>query len=244
MLSFDDSTTSVDEVNSEMEPAEVTAFIRKFRLHFSTLKVKWACVFTEVEAGYGLVVQDLQKLQSLTKGHSEMVGASVTLDGEKPSSLWDGLQSIHESVFTVASAVQAHATSLDALAADQTNLAHLVLALEMQADSTSSLSNAVSRITVDLRALENRVLRLVPLLQQIRSGNPTVGSFAASPDHLMLASKVEACEQTLLQLRQIITELQDRPHDNALNASAMDSRLCKVQAQMKQLQFKVIEKGV
>jgi hypothetical protein len=198
MLSFDESIAPGEEITPEMNLADVITFIYKFHSQFSSLKTKWARAFTEVEAGYGLVVQDLQRLQSIFQEQSAIVGSPVALDGKTPPTVWDGLHVIHETVSSVASAVQAQANSIDALAVDQTNLTHSVLALESQADASTSLSDEVSRLTVDLRALENRVLRLVPLLNQLRRGQPP--PFNPAPDtdaHLVLAAKVENCEQLI-----------------------------------------------
>jgi hypothetical protein len=139
MLSFDKSTASGEEISEEMDMADVTSFINRFQAHFSSLKSKWARAFTEIESGYGLVVQDLQKLQFVSQGQTEMVGSPVPIDGDTPKTVWEGLRTVHESVSSVASAVAVQASSLDALAADQTNLMHSVLALESQADAALSL---------------------------------------------------------------------------------------------------------
>jgi hypothetical protein len=245
MLSFDESTASGEDMASEMDLAEVTTFIYKFRSQFASLKTKWARAFTEVEAGYGLVVEDLQKLQKICQGQSAIVGSPLTLDGETPPTLWDGLHAVHETVTGVASAVQVQAQSIDALSANQTHLTHSVLALESQADESTGLADVVSRLTMDLRALENRVLRLVPLLNQLRRNQPSTGIPALDVDsHLVLAAKVENCEQLLQSFRQTLTDLQDRPNDHIQGTSSFDSRLREVQVQMKQLQLKVVGKGV
>ena len=245
MLSFDKSTASGEEISEEMDMADVTSFIKRFRAHFSSLKSKWARAFTEIESGYGLVVQDLQKLQFVSQGQTEMVGSPVPIDGDTPKTVWEGLRTVHESVSSVASAVAVQASSLDALAADQTNLMHSVLALESQADAALSLPDVVSRLTVDLRALENRVIRLLPVLNQLKRGS-SPATLPSAPDiNQALALKVEACEQMLSSFRQTLTDLQDHPNSKSnIHSSSIDSRLREVQVQMKQLQLKVVGKGV
>jgi hypothetical protein len=242
MLSFDDSTASGEDVPSDMDLADVTTFIHKFRAHFASLKAKWAHAFTEVESGYGLVVQDLQKLQTMSQVQSTTLGRPVPLHGETPPTVWEGLRTVHETVATVTSAVQEHATSIDALAADQTNIAHSVLALETQMESSGSVTDTIARLTVDLRALEYRVVRLVPLLTQLRRGQ--VSGSTSTDQGFILASRIEACEQSLDTCRQAIAALQDRPLESTPHSSSFESSLREVRAQMKQLQLKVVGKGV
>jgi hypothetical protein len=192
-----------------------------------------------------LVVQDLQKLQFVSQGQTEMVGSPVPIDGDTPKTVWEGLRTVHESVSSVASAVAVQASSLDALAADQTNLMHSVLALESQADAALSLSDIVSRLTVDLRALENWVIRLLPVLNQLKRGSSPATLLSAPNINQALALKVEACEQMLSSFRQTLTDLQDHPNSKSnIHSSSIDSRLREVQVQMKQLQLKVVGKGV
>jgi hypothetical protein len=161
MLSFDESTLSEDEVNVDMDLSDVMSYIHKFRSHFASLKAKWARAFTEVEAGYGGIVQDLQKQRTIFQVQSQEIGNPVQLDGSTPASVWDGLQVVHNSISSIASAVQAQSTSIEAIAEDQTHLTQSVMVLEAQAeDSSSGVESKLASVTVDLRALENRVLRL------------------------------------------------------------------------------------
>ncbi len=71
---------------------------------------------------------------------------------------------VHDSVSAVALSVKAQSSSIEALANDQNHLTHSVIALESQAEDISlSVASQVAALTTDLRALEGRVLRLVPL---------------------------------------------------------------------------------
>jgi hypothetical protein len=87
LTSFDDSVTSEDGDEPELSLSVVMAFIRKFRLHFSSLKNKWHRAFTEVEAGYGLLVQDLQRLHLVAQAHSHSLGQPADFVGDAPDSL-------------------------------------------------------------------------------------------------------------------------------------------------------------
>jgi hypothetical protein len=66
-----------------------------------SLKDKWSRAFTKVESGYGLVVQDLQKLHTLSQSQAKGIGSLVALEGETPPSLWQGLSIVHDSVALV-----------------------------------------------------------------------------------------------------------------------------------------------
>jgi len=244
MLSFDKCSTSSEDVDLDMDLADVAVFIRRFQSHFSSLKSKWARAFTEVESGYGLLVKDLEKLHRLAQDQSQEIGTPVPLDGTSPPSVWQGLKVIHDSISTVVTAVQTHATSLDALAMDQNHLMQLVLALEAQADDpTLDVVDKVAALTVDLRAFENRVLRLVPLLSTLKRSHTSPSPSIGSDQGLLLASKLDACEQTVKTLCQVVEDMQDRPKEINVDASSIDSRLRELQTQMKQLQL-VIRKGV
>jgi hypothetical protein len=244
MLSFDESEDGLGEDGTELNAGDVSSYIRKFRSHFLKLKDKWNKAFTEVEAGYGVVVQDLQQLHLMSKGQSNVLGQPVPLDGVTPPSLWGGLQRVHESVSTVTSEIQAQAKAINSLAEDQTHLTHSVIDLEHQVDVTTVLANTVTSLTSDLRALETRFLRLVPLLNNLKRGNiAPASSLGGDPAHT-LASKMEVCEQTVNTFRKVLEDLQGRPTGPDVDVSALDSRIREVQTQMKQLQLKVVGKGV
>jgi hypothetical protein len=91
LTSFDDSVNSGEGDELELSLEDMSAFIRKFRSHFSSLKHKWHRAFTEVESGYGLLVQDLQRLHSVTQTHSLAMGQPSDFVGSAPDSLWQGL---------------------------------------------------------------------------------------------------------------------------------------------------------
>jgi len=247
LSSFDDSTASEDEPGPGMELAEVVSYIRKFKSHFASLKGKWSKAFTEVESGYSLLVQDLKNLQSVTQDQVQALGHPVDIAGCIPESVWQGLSVIQETVQEATSNIHAQASSLNALAVDQTAITHSVLALEGQAEEISaSMDTQVASLTSDLRALESRVLRLVPLLTQLKRG-PAPNSAVPSGDsnHLALTAKVANCEQALILLREKLESLPSaQSPDPFPRSSAVDSSIRELQAQMKQLQLKVVGKGV
>jgi hypothetical protein len=245
LSSFDDSVTSDGDVDPELTLAEVTSFIRKFRSHFSSLKGKWHRAFTEVEAGYGLLVQDLQRLHSVAQAHSTSMGQPEEFSGSAPESLWQGLSAVHESVTSVAATVQAQGNSIDTLAVDQSQFTHSMLALESQTEAiSSSACTQIAALTLDLRALEGRFLRLVPILSQMKRGAPqTASSATVDPSHVTLTAKVANCEQSLLTLKNRIGEL-SHLQTSYPASTAVESSLKELRVQMKQLQLKVVGRGV
>lgn len=169
MLSlFDESMSSDGDENLDMDLADISAFIYKFCSHFTSLKSKWSRAFTEVKSGYSLLVQDLKRLHSMAQTQTLQIGQPVKLAGKVPESLWQGLLLVQESVSSMSVAVQAQAMSIDTMAGDQNHITHSMLALELRAeDISSSITAQINSLTGDLRALEGRVLRLVPLLTQL-----------------------------------------------------------------------------
>jgi len=247
LSSFDDSTASEDDLGAGVELADVVGYNRKFKSHFASLKSKWSKAFIEVESGYSLLVQDLQNLQSVTQSQAQALGRPVDVAGHIPESVWQGLSEIQETVLEVSSNIQAQASSIDALAADQTNITHSVLAIEGQAEEISaSMETQVASWTVDLRALEGQVLRLVPLLAQLKRGTPpTLSVPSGDSNHLALSAKVANCEQAQVSLRERWKSMPITQSPNPFpSSSALDSSIRELQAQMKQLQLQVVGKGV
>jgi hypothetical protein len=228
LSSFDDSTASEDDLGAGVELADVVGYNRKFKSHFASLKSKWSKAFTEVESGYSLLVQDLQNLQSVTQSQAQALGRPVDVAGHIPESVWQGLSEIQETVLEVSSNIQAQASSIDALAADQTNITHSVLAIEGQAEEISaSMETQVASWTVDLRALEGQVLRLVPLLAQLKRGTPpTLSVPSGDSNHLALSAKVANCEQALVSLRERWKSMPITKSPNPFpSSSAVDSSI-------------------
>ncbi len=64
-LSFDDSVDLMDNHQRDipLDDEHLRQQLNRFRQQFSSLKHKWLRAFTEVETGYGLLVNDLQLLQ-------------------------------------------------------------------------------------------------------------------------------------------------------------------------------------
>jgi hypothetical protein len=122
-----------------------------------------------------------------------------------------------------------------------------VLALESQAEDISlSVASQVAALTTDLRALEGRVLRLVPLWTQLKKGNPPQST--ANPiesNSIALAAKVANCEQALVALwSDLEDQLTSQPQISLPNLSALECSIKELHIQMKQLQLKVVGKGV
>jgi hypothetical protein len=78
-LSFDDSISSEDSTlrKNVLALEEISRYTRKFKAHIQSLKQKWAQAFTEVEEGYGLMIEDLKNLHRIMAGVSTMVGSPV-----------------------------------------------------------------------------------------------------------------------------------------------------------------------
>jgi len=250
MLSFDSASSSnTNEEVGDLE--EVVASIHTFRAQFASLKTKWFRAFTEVESGYGLLVKDLQKVHQLVLAQASALGAPTTTDTQAMGSVWDGINQMQQSVASVTATVQHQAESLGQLAEDHQTLTQSVIALESAAeDGQVSLSDKVSAISMDVRALENRMLRLIPVLNQLKRGNtvsvsPTSTATAILDDRMN--DRLRACEDAISALKHMAANMH---HPKPMLSSAgtsmsvLESQFKELSAHVKQLQHKVVGKGV
>jgi hypothetical protein len=251
MLSFEDSVSSGEDENSEpMDHSLASFYIQRFRRQFISLKNKWERAFAEVESGYGMIVKDLQKLHQVAESQAINLGTPVALGEQMPDSVWKGLSQVHQTVTSVSSDMHHQATNIAALSTNQTHLTQSVITLETTTeDINTSLSGKVSTLTIDLRALEARILRLVPVLAQLRRNSSTPNTpiqAPVSPQLEQFGMRLGACEQSVSSLRNIVSALDGgrEPFAPPPSSSAIESQLKEIQVQMKQLQLKVVGKGV
>jgi hypothetical protein len=242
MLSFDSASSTEGSEGELLE--DTAAHIKQFRGQFATLKSKWLRAFSEVESGYSLIVQDLQKMHRLILAQAASLGAPDSAPGNPVTSVWDGLSQVRHSVSAVSSTVQVQTATLEQLSEEQDTLTHSVIALETSAeDLQTSLSEKITSVTIDLRALENRVLRLVPLLSQLKRGNHTSVVTPTSQVH----DRLRACEDSVAILKSLVTDMQtSSATTSTVNPfpSALESQIKEIQVQIQQLQHKIVGKGV
>jgi hypothetical protein len=93
-----------------------------------------ASCLSEVESGYSLIVQDLQKMHHLVLDQAAALGAPAISRNETTSSAWDKINQVQQSVASVASSIQAQAATLEHLSEEQNNLTQSVIALESTAE--------------------------------------------------------------------------------------------------------------
>jgi len=267
-LSFDDSVESDESGFSpeDLDAAEVAAYVGKFRSNFHSLKKKWIKAFVEVESGYGLVVQDLQKLQRALMICHQNIGNKTSSDGGVNPSLWSSVVELQSTVVMVSTSLTGQNSQLGEIENQQESLAQVVAALEDSSEQLSaSLTPRVLTIERDLRATEQHLLKLLPLLNQIKQGR------GSSP-----SENSAGIRQSLNDLGVRLQDLQSLVYDQIINAtpphvppspiattqsafippsptatphsdgssSEVMSQLQALQAEMKQLQLKVVGKGV
>lgn len=170
-LSFDDSVDSSPTVDWSVnaDAKLITASLQKFHNHFASLKLKWKRAFTEVEASYGMVVQNIQHLHSFNTELRHDLGFPV-VDFPAPSA-WQGLTMITDQLQTMSSIVDNQACHLADLHDMNSRLQQAAADVGTNvADQHALLEAQVAAVSSDLGALETRVLKLVPLLQQLQRG--------------------------------------------------------------------------
>jgi hypothetical protein len=272
-LSYDDSVASSESGFSpeDLELGDIAAYVGKFRSNFHVLKQQWTQAFVEVEAGYGLLVQDLKRLGHASALCQHQIGAKPQTDPEHKSTLWSSISNLQNTVVSVSTTVTGQASQLGDLSQQQTTLAPVITTLEDTADQVStSLGAKVQVIERDLRATEQRMLKLLPFLNHLkasRGGTPTPS------DQSSLIQKVNELSQQFQSLQELVYDqvLASSPSANGPTAtipsataapslippspesqvtafapslSEVLAQLNTVQSEMKQLQLRVVGKGV
>jgi hypothetical protein len=98
------------------------------------------------------------------------IGSPFPVNGTTPSSIWGGVALVHEQVST---AIQDYTTHLTFLGNQQESLSQAIHTVEQSSDdSASTLTSKLSSVELDLRTLEQRFLKLVPILQHLKQGVP------------------------------------------------------------------------
>jgi hypothetical protein len=131
---------------------------------------------------------------------------------------------------------------MENLLADKNALAQSLIALETTSEEVQvSTEDKLASLAVDLQAMENWMLHLVPLLTQLKRGTGTSPTSVTGniPTADCLLERVSSCEQTVTMLRDLVRGLQDqdaRPFQTQIsNNTVVESQLLELQAQMKQL---------
>jgi hypothetical protein len=271
-LSFDDSvdSTTPDFSAEDLDPSEIAAYIGKFRANFHSLKQKWMRAFMEIESSYGMVVNDLQKLNQLSTNHQQEIGLKPDQESSTNSTLWSNIYALKTSVFSVSNSVAGHDSALGELYNNQTSLAQVVTTLEDSTDQIStSLGTKVLFIERDVRAVEQRLLKLLPLLTQLRQAR------VPAPDQpSQVQDQLDALTRRVQELHELVYDqvlvgaapmgpspststpaaggpvlIPDSPGPLTGSSSPVSlhevmSQLLTVQTEMKQLQLRVVGKGV
>lgn len=242
-LSFDESTASSgDDSEGEPNTQSLSRSISHLRSNFASLQSKWKRAFTEVEAGYGLLVQDLQRVHQFAQSLRTTIGSPVTVNGSIPSSVWGGVALVHEQVST---AIQDYTTHFTFLGNQQDSLTQVIHTVEQSTeDVATTLTSKLSAVELDLRHLEQRFLKLVPVLHQLKRGGSNVSAHTtAGSDITQFDTRFKEIELSVKSLREIVLDQMDI---NANNVSPGDQlpQIRELQAQMKQLQLRVVGKGV
>lgn len=255
-LSFDDSVASSEEDGWPQTPdaVQISLMLQKFHHHFASLKHRWKRAFTEVKSSYDLMVQDVKKFQQCTTTLHLTLGDPIALANATIPSAWQGLQFLYSQLEAMNSTVDDHDSHLAHLQQNTTAMTQLLSSVEASADSfQSSVAAQLSNHDRDLRSLEKRFLKLVPFLQHLKGASmPAPSSSPVGSTH----QDVTSIHQRLHELECAVTKLSNSSlapdHRSSLAAfdhvlqpdSPLLVQVHELQAQMKQLQLRVVGKGV
>jgi hypothetical protein len=170
VLLFDESISSSGfHDHDEMDAEVLMSYVRQFRHQFATLKVKWARAFTELDASFGLVTQDLQRLQQASSTLVTSVGHLGNVQGMIGATVWEGLAKVHETIKSVSSSVATHRNVLDTIGVQHADVSQNLMHLEsVTEDNHATLTLAINSVAENVKALESRFLKLLPVLTQLR----------------------------------------------------------------------------
>jgi len=259
VLSFDDSITSSSSpefIPEDLDLTDLAAYVGRFRLNFHSLKQKWAKAFTEVEAGYGLLVQDFRKLSTNLLECSQAIGDKEQGIEVTAPTLWTGLHRLRNSLESLAGSLDGHDKQIATITQQHTCLSHNVTLLKTTTDQLSSeVPERITTIERDLRGLEQRLLKLLPILAQLKHKNMTPTPTFLPPN---LTQRIADCETQIHTLHELVSDnilnpttgpspqlnTHVVPPSPTVNSSDLSAQFKELQAQMKQLQLRVIGKGV
>jgi len=128
------------------------------------------------------------------------------------------------------------------------NLVQTVVSMEDAAlEISGPIAILVSNLDTNLCALENRFLKFIPILTQLRRQENQSGTQPAPREMPAILSRLQSCEEKLSTMETLLhdTHLQATEDPRAHHSSSkLESSLLEIQAQMKQLQLCVAGKGV
>jgi hypothetical protein len=199
-----------------------------------SIKTKWSTAFGEIEAGYLVVINDIKQLQK----HLSLVKTSLG-PYDQNTSVWDQLGLLSTQV--AASTAEIHtfmvttAETLEKVTGQCEDLSSSFQFLENESMiNSSATSDRLEQMENKLGACEQRLTRLLPLLQ-----NRLKQTHMAAPPEPLLREEILEMHQRMDQLS---AQLHQRP---TLGSSAdLATQVISLHAQVKLLQQRIVGDGV
>jgi len=160
----------------------------------------------EVEAGYGLVVQDLKKLGQVTDMCQRNIGSSSHQSLDNKTTLWSSLTALQGTVLSVNTSLKGQAAQLGEISLQQMTLTQMVSTLEDTADYiSSSVDSKVQLLEKDLRSVEQRMLKLLPLLHQLKGSRGSTISNSGD-QYAQIHNRLDEFAQRLQDLQELVCD--------------------------------------
>jgi len=237
-LSYEDDNASDSEssVTSGMTPhrqtmSEMMTTLKDFKHRFKRIKAKWSSAFQDIEVGHLMVTTDIERLGTLVQAQ---LGRNTSVEGTSHTNVWEalahaassmqqGMESVHQSVRTLANKLDDVITN------------HVIWQTDIESQ-VASVKDTTNRH-------ESRFSKIFPFLMNLRSS-----SCVAQPTMDLSTLQVQ-----ISNLAATISTLQDSQWNSNLNpstlmrshdVSSIEESLRDVQAQITLLQVRIVGNGV
>jgi hypothetical protein len=226
-LSYDSVEIDPSSASDEVMTQVVTDVNSRFR----TIKSKWSTAFSEIEAGYLVVINDIRQLQGLL--------SSVVTNSDSQKSVWQRLEHVSSQVAATSIDLQAYmtstATNLNTVSTQCDKLHASMQIFENEALlNNSSISERLAVAEKQLQAYESRFARLLPLLQSLSRSSV----HPSSNDNPLYREEFQDLQK---QVELLSSKLASRP---ALGSPDLALQVTTLQAQVKLLQQRIVGDGV
>ncbi len=174
-LSYD----SVEGNTSDEQQATVPQVVAGVNDRFRHIKSKWSTAFGEIEAGYLIVIKDIQELQAhLTSVKNTLGSTGKTISNQ---SVWEQLSllslQVAASTGEIHSFMRTTAENLDKVTTQCEDLHTSMQFLENETlINNSSTTDRLGNVEKQVAGCEGRLTRLLPLLQNLAKPVPPASS--------------------------------------------------------------------
>jgi hypothetical protein len=234
-LSYD----SVEETPSAQQHADIPQVVAHVNDRFRHIKSKWSTAFGEIEAGYLVVIKDIQQLQAHLMSIKNSLGSSG--DAVSSTSIWEQMSILSTQVASSTREIHSFmVNTAENLEKVTTQCGDFQASMQFLENETllnlSTTTDRLATVEKQVAGCEGRLIRLLPVLQNLAKPVPT----AASVDSL-LRDEVQELQQ---RMDQLTAHTATRSSPSSGTNPELSTQVIALQAQVKLLQQRIVGDGV